>query len=350
MIIMEKNVTVQQLDNIVNLILESGLRVDVLKGETKTIIDIIGDERKLVFDNLTLMPGVKEVQPLEKPYKLIVNDKNEKSNHVVKVGDVSIGGNEPVIIAGPCAVENKEQIFRIAKEVKAAGAHVLRGGIFKPRTSVYSFQGLGSQGETEAKEALEWLRSAGQAYGMPIVTEIRGESQAELVAEYADILQIGSRNMYNQDLLSKIGKIGKPVLLKRHFGASIDEFLSYAEYIAAEGNKDIILCERGILSAGKGNSYSRYMLDISAIPIIKRTTYLPIIVDPSHATGRNDLIFDMSCAAIAAGANGLMIESHYNPKDSFVDAKQAITPDELIKIIATTVDINMIINSSKIIK
>lgn len=342
MIIMEKNATKAHIAAIIDEVMKCGLKVDVSYGEIRTVIGIIGDENKLSFANLALMPGVKEAKPIEKSYQLIGHDCSQTARRIIKVGDVQIGGSEPVIIAGPCAVESKEQIFRMAKEVQAAGAHILRGGIFKPRTSVRSFQGLGAKGEAEAKEALGWLRAAGHEYGMPVVTEVRGESQAELVAEYADILQIGSRNMYNQDLLSKVGKLGKPVLLKRHFGASIEDFLSYAEYIAAEGNKDIILCERGVLPVGKGESYSRYILDLGAIPIIQKETYLPVIVDPSHASGRNDLIFAMSCAAVGAGANGLMIESHYNPRESYVDAKQAITPDELKNIITATTEMNKI--------
>ena len=252
---------------------------------------------------------------------------------IVKVGNIEIGGDEPVIIAGPCAVESKEQLFRIAEEVKKAGAHILRGGIFKPRSSVYSFQGLGGEGWEEAVGASQWLQKAGKMFDMPVVTEIRGEAQVDLVAEYADILQIGARNMYNQDLLTKVAKKKKPVLFKRHFGASIEEFLSLAEYIAAEGNKDIILCERGIIPIGKGKEYTRYTLDLAAVPAIQKETYLPIIVDPSHATGRRDLIFNMSCAAIAAGASGLMVEVHYNPAEALVDGQQMITPDELKDVI-----------------
>ncbi|MFA5761154.1 MAG: 3-deoxy-7-phosphoheptulonate synthase, partial [Dehalococcoidales bacterium] len=257
------------------------------------------------------------------------------------------GGDEPVIMAGPCAVESKEQVFRIAKEVKAAGARILRGGIYKPRSSVHSFQGLGSSGEAEAREALKWLRDAGHEYEMPVMTEVRGEYQTELIAEYVDILQIGARNMYDQDLLGRVGRTGKPVLLKRHFGASVEEFLSFSEYIVAEGNKDVILCERGIVPVGKGNSYTRYNLDLGAVPVIRRETYLPIIVDPSHAAGRRDLIFDLSCAAIAAGAHGLVIEAHYNPKEAIVDAKQMITPDELKDVIDATLRISKIINDYK---
>jgi 3-deoxy-7-phosphoheptulonate synthase len=348
MIIMEKDATREQIDDVIDEIKKHGLRVDVSQGEFRTIIGLIGDESKISFTNLALMPGVKEARMVETPYKLISRDYSEPfiakdESRIVKVGDVRIGGDEPVIMAGPCAVESKEQVFRIAKEVKAAGAQILRGGIYKPRSSVHSFQGLGSRGEAEAREALEWLRAAGHEYGMPVMTEVRGEAQTELIAEYVDIMQIGARNMYDQDLLSRVGKTGKPILLKRHFGASVEEFLSFSEYIVAEGNKDVILCERGIVPVGKGNSYTRYTLDLGAVPVIRRETYLPIIVDPSHAAGRRDLIFDMSCAAIAAGAHGLVIESHYNPKEAIVDGKQMITPDELKDVVDASLQISKII-------
>ncbi len=195
--------------------------------------------------------------------------------------------------------------------------------------------------------ASQWLQKAGEMFDMPVVTEIRGEAQIDLVAEYADILQIGARNMYNQDLLTKVAKKKKPILFKRHFGASIEEFLSFAEYIAAEGNKDIILCERGIIPIGKGKEYTRYTLDLGAVPAIQKETYLPVIVDPSHATGRRDLIFNMSCAAIAAGASGLMVETHYNPAEAMVDGQQMITPDELKDVIDTCRKINKLITSGR---
>jgi 3-deoxy-7-phosphoheptulonate synthase len=192
---------------------------------------------------------------------------------------------------------------------------------------------LGSESSEKAEEALRWMREAGKKFGLAVVTEVRGEANVDLVAEYADILQVGARNMYDQDLLISIAKTGKPVLLKRHFGASIEEFLSYAEYIAAEGNKNIILCERGIIPMGKGREFTRYTLDLAAVPVIQRETYLPIIIDPSHATGRRDLIFNMSCAGIAAGASGLMIEVHNNPAEALVDGRQMILPDELGSVI-----------------
>jgi len=297
------------------------------------------------------MPGVKEVVNIETPYKLISKEyarasEGEAGTHrTVQIGDIHIGNGEPIIMAGPCAVENKKQLFTIAEAIKKAGAHILRGGIFKPRSSVHSFQGLGGIDRKSAETALKWMRDAGREFDMPVVTEVRGEEHVDLAAEYIDILQIGSRNMYNQDLLTRAGKKNRPVLLKRHFGAGIEEFLSFAEYIAAEGNKDIILCERGIVPVGKGREYTRYTLDLASVPVIKRETYLPVIVDPSHGTGRRDLIFNMCCAAIAAGADGLMVEVHYNPAEAIVDGKQTITPAELQDIIKACRDIHRMVRS-----
>jgi 3-deoxy-7-phosphoheptulonate synthase len=352
MIIMKKDATQDEIDSLVSEAINYGVQCDVSRGEVLTVIGLVGDERKVAFSHLEVMPGVKEVRMIETPYKLISREYNEAfegkdESRVIKVKGVAVGGDEPVYIAGPCAIESRAQLMRIAEEVKKAGAHILRGGIFKPRSSVHSFQGLGAKGHDEAREALSWLREAGDRFEMPVVTEARGESQVDLIAEYVDIVQIGARNMYDQDLLGHVGRTGKPVLYKRNFGASIEEFLSFSEYIAAEGNRDIILCERGVLPIGKGKSLTRYTLDLAAVPVIKKETYLPIIVDPSHATGRRDLIKTMSSAAIAAGAGGLAIEVHYNPAESWVDASQAITPAELADIIDTCRQIHKIMIGKK---
>ncbi len=338
MIIMKAEATDEEIARVVKEIKKYGLRADVSRGEFRTVIGLSGDERKLPFSHFAVLPGVKEAIMVEIPYKLISQEYGKLSHtegepRTITVGNVRIGGDEPVFIAGPCAVESKRQLFRIAEGVKKAGAHILRGGIFKPRSSVHSFQGLGANGREGAEEALSWLREAGNKFEMPVVTEVRGETQVDLTAEYVDIIQIGARNMYDQDLLTSIARKNKPILFKRHFGAGIEEFLSFAEYIAAEGNKDIILCERGIIPIGKGRSYTRYTFDLAAIPVIQKETYLPVFADPSHATGRRDLIFNMSCAAIAAGASGLMIEAHYDPTKALVDSQQQITPDELKDVI-----------------
>ena len=348
MIIMKTNATKEQIEHVVKEIKKYGLRADVSRGAYKTVIGLIGDERKIPFDHFAVLPGVKEARGVEIQYKLISREYSKFFEEAgesmeIPVGSLRIGGDELVFIAGPCAVETKEQLFKIAEGVRKAGAHILRGGIFKPRSSVHSFQGLGAVGPEEAEEALSWLYEAGQKFELPVITEVRGETQVDLVAEYVDIIQIGARNMYDQDLLTKIASKGKPILFKRHFGAGIEEFLSFAEYIAAEGNKNIILCERGIIPIGKGKSYTRYILDLAAVPAIQKETYLPIMVDPSHSTGRRDLIFSMSCAAIAAGASGLMIEAHYNPAEALVDGPQSITPDELKKVIGTCRKIHQLV-------
>ena len=338
MIIMKTEATEKEIANVVKEIKKYGLKADVSRGEFRTGIGLVGDERKVPFSHFAILPGVKEAVMVETPYKLISKEyskffNGEADYRVIKVGNVSIGTDEPVFIAGPCAVEGKRQLFKVAEGIKKAGAHMLRGGVFKPRSSVHAFQGLGSIGLDEAEEALSWLREAGDKYELAVITEVRGETQVDMVAKYVDMIQIGARNMYDQDLLTEVARRNKPVLFKRHFGAGIDEFLSFAEYIAAEGNKDIILCERGMLPVGKGKSYTRYTFDLAAIPAIQKETYLPVIADPSHATGRRDLIFNMSCAAIAAGASGLMIETHCNPAEALVDGQQMITPDELKEVI-----------------
>lgn len=352
MIIMKSDATAEQVAEVVKEIKKYGLRADVSKGKYRTVIGLVGDERKIPFPHFATLPGVKEATMVEAPYKLISREysnssEGEVGGPIVKVKGIEIGGDKPVFIAGPCAVESQKQLMRIAEESKAAGAQILRGGIFKPRSSVHSFQGLGSIGWDEAREALSWMKEAGERFGLATITEVRGETQVEIAAEYADMLQIGTRNMYNQDLLTKVARTGKPILYKRHFGAGIEEFLSFAEYIAAEGNKNIVLCERGILPVGKGKNYTRYTLDLAAVPTIQKETYLPVMVDPSHATGRRDLIFSMSCAAMAAGASGLMIESHYNPSEALVDAQQAVTSDELKEIIIACQEIYKLVKKHK---
>ena len=348
MIVMKTGATEEQIAQVVKEIEKCGLRADVSRGDYRTVIGPIGDERKLSFAHLATLSGVKEATMVEAPYKLINREfsklyEGKRVHGTVKVRGIKIGGEKPVFMAGPCAIENKKQLYKIAEGVKKAGAHILRGGIFKQRSSVHSFQGLGAVDQKKAEQALKWLSEAGREFELPTVTEVRGEVHVDLVAEYADILQIGARNMYDQDLLTRVAKKKKPVLLKRHFGAGIEEFLSFAEYIAAEGNKNIILCERGIVPIGKGREYTRYTLDLASVPAIQKETYLPIIVDPSHGTGRRDLIFNMSCAAVAAGANGLMIEVHYNPAEALVDGRQMITPDELKSVIKACREISRLV-------
>ena len=332
-VVMKPNATEEDIQRVIKFIEEKyGLRVDVSRGEYQTLIGIIGDEDKVDFDRLTLFPGVERAYRITSRYRLVARSFFPE-DRVIDVKGVKIGGkNRPVFMAGPCAIESREQIFRIAREVKEAGADILRGGAFKPRTSVHSFQGLGEKG-------LEFLAQAGEEYGMPTVSEVRSERHAKLVAKYVDILQIGARNMYNQDLIEEVARQKKPVLIKRNFGASIEEFLAFSERAVAQGNKDVILCERGIVPIGGGRQFTRYILDLNAVPVIKKETYLPIIVDPSHGTGRRDLVYSMSKAAIAAGAHGLMIETHYNPSEALSDGPQMVLPSELKKIIAVCMKI-----------
>ncbi len=334
---MKSDATPAQVKNVIKEVAKYGLRTDVSRGDYRTVIGLIGDERKASFEHLAMLPGVKEARMIETPYKLISKEyakaAGEPTERTIKVGDIEIGGEELIFIAGPCAVESKKQLFTIAEGAKKAGAHILRGGIYKPRSSVHSFQGLGSTCEHDAREALSWLREAGDKFEMPVITEIRGETQVDVVAEYVDIIQIGARNMYDQDLLVSVAKKHKPILYKRHFGAGIEEFLSFTEYMVAEDNKDIILCEKGILPLGKGKSYTRYTLDLAAVPVMQRETYLPLVIDPSHAAGRRDLVYSLSCAGVAAGAAGLIVEVHHNPVEALVDSQQQITPQELKELV-----------------
>lgn len=271
-------------------------------------------------ERATTLPGVVQVQAVHKPYMLASREARETSS--IRIGNVVIGGGEPMIMAGPCSVESREAQIAVAREVKAAGATMLRGGAFKPRTSPYSFQGLGEPG-------LQYLAEARELTGLPVVTEVIEPEQVELVAEYADMLQIGSRNMANFPLLKRVGAAGKPVLLKRGFSATLEEFLMSAEYIMAHGNPDVVLCERGIRTSDPA---FRFNLDLNIVPGIKEVSHLPIIVDPSHGTGRRSLVQQMSLAGVAAGADGLAIEVHPDPDNALSDGYQTITPAELHRI------------------
>ena len=253
----------------------------------------------------------------------LVNRQNKTQNTVINVNGIEIGGNEIVIIAGPCAVENREQLLETAKAIRLAGANILRGGAYKPRTSPYSFQGLGEDG-------LRYLSQARKETGLPVVTEVMDTRQVELVCEYADIIQIGSRSMHNFPLLKEAGKCRKPVLFKRGLMATLDEYLHAAEYILSEGNQEIILCERGIRTF---ENYTRNTLDLSAVPILKRQTHLPVIVDPSHGTGHSWLVPSMAKAAIAVGADGIMVEVHNKPLDALSDGQQSLYPEEFVQLV-----------------
>lgn len=292
---------------------EMGYQVHTIKGERKIVLGVIGDAKTLSSIPFYTFDGVENVIPIEKPYKL-ASKEYKSSPTEIKVKDVVIGGEEIVIMAGPCAVENEKQIFQTAQLVKDAGAKILRGGAFKPRSSPYSFQGL-------EEEGLKLLAQAREETGLLIVTEVMSASHIELVGRYTDIFQVGARNMQNFVLLKELGKAGKPVLLKRGMAATLEELLLSAEYILSQGNSQVILCERGIRTF---ENHTRNTLDLSAIPAIKTMSHLPVIVDPSHGTGRRELISPMSKAAIAAGADGLIIEVHPIPKESTSDGAQTI--------------------------
>jgi 3-deoxy-7-phosphoheptulonate synthase len=321
-IVLRPDATEKQVDHIVAKVKSLGLKPWVSKGIERTIIGVIGEEDVLRIQPFEAYPGVDKVMPVLTPYKLVSRD-FKKENTVIDAGSgVKIGGQRLVVMAGPCSVENKERLLDIAGKVKDAGATVLRGGAFKPRTSPYSFQGLGEEG-------LKYLAEARERTGLLVVTEVMDLRDIELVNRYADIVQIGARNMQNFNLLKEVGKIKKPVFLKRGMSNTIKEFLMSAEYIMAEGNFNVILCERGIRTF---EDATRFTLDISAVPVVKRTTHLPIIVDPSHATGKWGLVGDCARAAVAAGADGLMLEVHTSPEDALSDGNQSLLPERFAEL------------------
>ena len=315
-IVMESHASDADVQHVVERIRELGFTAHLSKGVERTIIGVIGDERLFKKEQFSLLPRVENVIPILKPYKLTSRD-FQSNDSIIKVNGVDIGGKNIVVIAGPCSVESEEQLMFTAEAVKASGAKLLRGGAYKPRTSPYAFQGLGENG-------LKLLLKAKERTGLGIVTEVMEANEVELVAEYADMLQVGARNMQNTKLLRAISKLQKPVLLKRNFSATLNEFLMSAEYILTGGNHQVVLCERGIRTFV---DYTRNTLDLNIIPAVKQLSHLPIIVDPSHGTGRHDLIIPMSRAAIAAGADGLIVEVHPNPPEAFSDGEQSLTPN-----------------------
>ncbi len=318
-IVMKTEATRQEKDEVIKKIEELGYKPHVIHGATRDVIGAVGDERgKVVLQSIELMPGVENVVPILKPYKLASREVRKETSTIKISDNVMIGGKDIVVIAGPCAVESEEQILEVAAAVKKAGAKVLRGGAFKPRTSPYSFQGMKEDG-------LRLLAKAREVTGLPIITEVVNPETAELVAEYADILQIGTRNAQNFELLKKIGQLRKPVMLKRGMAMTIQELLMSAEYIMSEGNHSVILCERGIRTF---ETATRNTLDLSAIPVLKQKTHLPVVADPSHATGNYQYVSAMSFAAIAAGADGLIIEVHPDPEHASSDGPQSLKPEK----------------------
>ncbi len=314
-IVMSKNATKQEIDNVEKKLLDLGFKTHPIMGEIKTVIGAIGDKRMLNTLNITTMPGVESLVPIMKPFKLAGRELKQEPT-IVDVGGVKFGGTEIVVIAGPCAIESEDSFIETAKKVKEAGATVLRGGAFKPRSSPYSFQGL-------EEEGLKIMAKAREATGMKIVTEVVDTRDVEMVSSYVDIIQVGARNMQNFRLLHEVGLTSKPILLKRGLAATIEEWLMAAEYIMAAGNENIILCERGIRTY---ETSTRNTVDISAIPVVKELSHLPIIVDPSHAAGNWKYVGALSKGAIATGADGLIIEVHLDPPNALSDGPQSLRP------------------------
>jgi 3-deoxy-7-phosphoheptulonate synthase len=315
-IVMKPSATPEEIHHVCEKVKELGLTAHVSRGVERTIIGVIGEEDKIRVKPLEAYPGVDSVVPILRPYKLASRDFRPEPTQIELKHGVTVGNKKIVVMAGPCSVENREMVFEVAKQVKESGATFLRGGAFKPRTSPYAFQGLGEEG-------LKYLREAADKYGLLVVTEVMDTRAVELVAQYADMLQIGARNMQNFDLLKEIGASKKPVLLKRGLSATISELLLSAEYLLSKGNFKVILCERGIRTF---ETATRNTIDINAIPVLKHETHLPVFVDPSHGTGKWEYVLPVARAAIAAGADGLMIEVHPNPEEAMSDGQQSLLP------------------------
>lgn len=320
-VVMNENATEEQIQTVISKLVDLKFDVHRSTGVNQTVLGALGDKRGVDTRNFELMAGVHEVLRITTPYKLASRTFHPEDT-IVKIREVAIGGDTVVVMAGPCSVETPEQIEIIAAKVRSAGAQILRGGAFKPRTSPYSFQGLGEAG-------LQMLRRAADKEGLLAVSEVMEVAQVPLLAEYVDILQVGARNMQNFNLLRELGKIRKPILLKRGMAATIEELLMAAEYLMAGGNYQVILCERGIRTF---ESITRNTFDISAIPVVKKLSHLPIVADPSHGTGLRDKVIPMSRAAVAAGADGLLIEVHHDPDNALSDGAQSLFPESFARL------------------
>lgn len=319
-IVLKQSASEEELKHILKKLESRGLQANISKGTERTIVGVIGDTSKITEeeeDAIRVMSGVEDVMRILKPYKLASRDFRSEDTTINVKGNI-IGGRKIQVIAGPCAVENKTILMRIAEKVKAAGASFIRGGAFKPRSSPYSFQGLGEEG-------LKYLAFARKKTGLPVVTELMDPRDMTVISQYADIIQIGARNMQNFRLLLEVGTSKKPVLLKRGLSATIKEWLMAAEYIMSKGNQKVILCERGIRTF---ETATRNTLDLSAVPVLKKLTHLPVFVDPSHGVGKWDLVAPMAKAAVAAGADGLVIEVHTNPEEALSDGEQSLRPED----------------------
>ena len=327
-VILKSGVSDDQVTHVIERVEACGFQTHLSRGTYRTIIGLIGDESQTTPETLKAIPGVSDVIPVLPPYKLASLDAHPEPS-VVDVSGVKIGGGNLAMIAGPCSVEDPDRMDRIARSVHEAGANLFRGGAFKPRTSPYAFQGLGEEG-------LKILRDVGRRYGMPVVTEVTDPRYVEMISEYADMLQVGARNMQNFVLLKEVGRSSRPVLLKRGMSATINDLLMSAEYILSQGNPNVVLCERGIKSF---DSCTRNLFDVAAVPVVHGLTHLPIIVDPSHATGRPDLIPPCALAGLAAGADGVHIEVHDCPEEAKSDGPQALLPDQYAEVMAQMRDL-----------
>jgi 3-deoxy-7-phosphoheptulonate synthase len=316
-VVLEKNITDKQIENIIKHLEDFGFAVHKSTGVEQIVLGAIGVKPDFDTRKVQVLEGVAEVHRITEPFKL-ASRSFKKEDTKIKINDVVIGDNEVVVMAGPCSVESEEQILTIAEIVAKSGAKILRGGAFKPRTSPYSFQGMGEKG-------LKLLRQAGDKFGLIVITEVMESSQIDLIEQYTDIFQVGARNMQNFSLLRDLGKTQKPIMLKRGLAATIDDWLMSAEYILSNRNHNVMLCERGIRTF---ETYTRNTFDISAIPVIHKRSHLPVIADPSHATGLRDKVIPMARAAIAAGADGLMVEVHHDPDNALSDGPQALLPDQ----------------------
>ena len=321
---MQDTASEEQIQKVIERLINMGFEVHRSTGARQTVLGAVGARHEFDIRDIEVLPGVGEVHRISSPYKLVARSFRPEGTIVKFPHGVSIGGNEVVIMAGPCSVESSEQLFAVAETVAKSGAKFLRGGAFKPRTSPYSFQGLG-------EEALKLLRQAGDKFGLLVVSEVMEISQIQLMLPYVDLLQVGARNMQNFNLLRELGKVRKPVLLKRGIAATIEELLLSAEYLMAGGNYEVIVCERGIRTF---ETYTRNTLDISAIPIVKKLSHLPILADPSHGTGRRDKVVPMGRAAVAAGADGLLVEVHNCPDKALSDGAQSLFPEQFIELMA----------------
>ncbi len=322
LVVMEHGANADQVERVVSTIESLGYQARPMPGAQRTAVGLVGNDGRVDASLLAALPGVREIIHVTQPYKQVSREWKAESTIVQLPGGLTIGGDEVVVMAGPCSIESEEQIVETARVVREAGASVLRGGAFKPRTSPYSFQGLGRRG-------LELMAKAREETGLLTVTEAVDPDGVELVADYADIVQIGARNMQNFSLLKRAGKVGKPVLLKRGIAATINELLLSAEYLLAEGNHEVILCERGIRSF---DNSTRNVFDLTAIPVVQSLSHLPIIADPSHATGRRDKVIPMARAAVAAGADGIMVEVHTTPDKALSDGAQTLYPDQFAEL------------------